>query len=114
MMFTIFECLSTYFNPFVPNASYLYPLKTSENIKVFWCFQGVQKGCIESKWIKREKNYELIMIGFWLIIMVGWRIEKDLDLGPASLNHANFSKKYYPYPYLLVGWNFNDIFKNLL
>ena len=27
-------------NPFVPNATFLYPLKTSENFKVFWCFQG--------------------------------------------------------------------------
>ena len=28
------------FNPFIPNALFLYPLKTSENGKVFWCFQG--------------------------------------------------------------------------
>ena len=30
------------FNPFiiVPNAPFLYPLKTLENHKVFWCFQG--------------------------------------------------------------------------
>ena len=28
-------------NPFVPNAPFLYPLKTSENRKV----QGVEKGC---------------------------------------------------------------------
>ena len=33
-------------NPFVPNAPFLHPLKTSENRKVFWCFQGVQKRCI--------------------------------------------------------------------
>ena len=37
-------------NPFVPNAPFLYPLKTSKNHKVFWCFQGVEKGCIGSKW----------------------------------------------------------------
>ena len=36
-------------NPFVPNALFLYPLKTSENLKisenrkVFWCFQGLEK-----------------------------------------------------------------------
>ena len=24
-------------NPFVPNAPFLYPLKTPENRKVFWC-----------------------------------------------------------------------------
>ena len=27
-----------FFNPFVPNALFLYPLKTSENRKVFLCF----------------------------------------------------------------------------
>ena len=39
-------------NPFVPNAPFLYPLKTSENRKVFWCFQGVEKGCIGKIWVK--------------------------------------------------------------
>ena len=41
-------------NPFVPNAPFLYPLKTSENRKV-------EKGCIGNKWNKywrsvKEKN----------------------------------------------------------
>ena len=27
-----------FFNPFVPSALFLYPLKTSENRKVFLCF----------------------------------------------------------------------------
>ena len=27
-------------NPFAPNGPFLYPLKTSENLRVFWCFQG--------------------------------------------------------------------------
>ena len=39
-------------NPFIPNAPFLYPLKTSENRKVFWCFQGVEKGYIRNKWVK--------------------------------------------------------------
>ena len=30
------------------------PLKTSENRKVFWCFQGVEKGSIGNKWVKVE------------------------------------------------------------
>ena len=38
-------------NPFVPNAPFLYPLKKSENLKVFRCFQGVQKGYIGNKWV---------------------------------------------------------------
>ena len=41
------------FNPFVPNAPFLYPLKTSENRKVFLCFQGVEKGCIGNKWVNK-------------------------------------------------------------
>ena len=33
------------FNPFVPNAPFLY-------LTVFWCFQGVEKGCIGNEWVK--------------------------------------------------------------
>ena len=40
------------FNPFVPNAPFLYPLKTSENRDVFWCFQGVEKVCTGNEWAK--------------------------------------------------------------
>ena len=38
-------------NLFVPFALFLYSLKTSENLTVFWSFPGVDKGCIRSKWI---------------------------------------------------------------
>ena len=38
-------------NPFVPNAPFLYPLQTSENLTVF-CFQGVEKGYIGNEWVK--------------------------------------------------------------
>ena len=38
------------FNPFVPNAPFLYPLKTSGNRKVLRCFQGVEKGYTGNKW----------------------------------------------------------------
>ena len=39
------------FNPFFPNAPFLYPMKTSENRNVFLCFQGVDKGCIRNGWV---------------------------------------------------------------
>ena len=39
-------------NPFVPNAPFLYPLKTSENCKVIWCFHEVEKECIGNRWVK--------------------------------------------------------------
>ena len=45
-------------NPFVTNAPFLYPLKISENHKVFSCFQGVEKGCIRNKWL----NVNLAMV----------------------------------------------------
>ena len=37
-------------NLFVPNALFLYPLKTSENLMVF-CFQGVETGFMGNKWV---------------------------------------------------------------
>ena len=40
-----------FFNLFVPNAPFLYHLKTSENRKVFWCFQGVPTGGIGNEWV---------------------------------------------------------------
>ena len=42
----------SHFNSFVPNALFLFPLKTPENRKVFWCFQGIEKGCIGNEWDK--------------------------------------------------------------
>ena len=38
-------------NSFVLNAPFLYPLKTSENLQVFWCFQGLEKACIGNEWV---------------------------------------------------------------
>ena len=35
-------------NPNVPSASFLYPLKI-ENLTVFLCFQGIEKGWIQIK-----------------------------------------------------------------
>ena len=40
-------------SPYVPNGSFLYTLKTSENFTIFWCFQGVEKGCIGNKRVKQ-------------------------------------------------------------
>ena len=38
----------THLSPIHPFST---PLETSENRKVFWCFQGVEKGCTGSKWV---------------------------------------------------------------
>ena len=52
MIFLIAEY--TLFNPFIPNAPFLYTLKASENCKVIWCFQGVEKRCIGDEWVTWE------------------------------------------------------------
>ena len=47
----VFQFLWTiYINPFIPNATFPYPLKTSEYVKVFWCFQRVEKGSNGNEW----------------------------------------------------------------
>ena len=38
---------------FVPNAPFIYPIKTSENITIFWCFRGVEKECIGNRCVTR-------------------------------------------------------------
>ena len=43
-------------NAFGPNAPFLYPLKKSENLKVFLCFQGVEKECIGNEWVNRKRS----------------------------------------------------------
>ena len=49
-----FGKLKYYINPLAPDTSFLHPLKTSENCKVFWCFQGVEKWCIGNEWVKKD------------------------------------------------------------
>ena len=48
--------LDIVFNLFVPKVPFLYPLKTSQNLPVFWCFKGAEKECIGSEWVKIAPN----------------------------------------------------------
>ena len=48
-------------NPFVPNGRFLYTLKTSENRKVFWSFQGVEKGSIGKEWDKINESQYIVL-----------------------------------------------------
>ena len=70
-----------YFNPFVANASFLYPLQKSDNWKVFWCLQGVQKGCIGNKWVNifmlRSKLFPIMMLD---LILVSYLRQKSQHL----------------------------------
>ena len=56
-------------DPFVSNAPLLYPLKTSENRKVF-CFQGVEKGCIGNKWV----NGAFVLLGISIYVLSDFRL----------------------------------------
>ena len=56
LLVLIFASVSFQLNarfPFVPNVPFLYPLNTSEKLSVFWCFQGVMKGCIGNEWVNK-------------------------------------------------------------
>ena len=44
-------------NQFVPNAPFQYPLRISENLQVFCCFQGVEKRYIGNKWVNEVSAY---------------------------------------------------------
>ena len=51
---------SSVFIPLITNAPFLYLLDTKENHKVFWCFQGVEKGCIGNKWVNPDCEHSFI------------------------------------------------------
>ena len=47
-----------FFNQFIPNAPFLYPLKTENHVE-----KGVEKGCIGNKWV----HVSLGISKFWKI-----------------------------------------------
>ena len=44
-------------NPFVVNIPSLYPLKTSDNFTVFWCFQGERREALGKKGLIFEASH---------------------------------------------------------
>ena len=53
-------------NSFVPNVPFLYPMKTSEKHKVFWFFQGVEKGCIGNEWVNASGVSHTTVLWYYL------------------------------------------------
>ena len=96
------------FNLFVPNAPFLYPLKTSENREIFLCFQGVQKGCIGSEWIKhclskvvflansypqKKKDKEFpIFLGLGAKLILWWYFQQYLTKNELFFDKPNLSQ----------------------
>ena len=71
----------THLFPFL-NAPFLYPLKISENCKVFWCFQGVEKGLVHWKQmdhVVRLTIWHHLFLAFWLVdtwFCADWRNQR--------------------------------------
>ena len=73
----------SHFNPFV-----LYPLKT-ENRKVFWCSQWVEKSCIGNEWVKQNFGVKFVETfvkstntnDAILIWLVGFKVTGNLQMG---------------------------------
>ena len=49
-----------FLNQSIPKAPFLYPLKISINLTVFWFFHGIEKGCIGNKRVNRLNTKERI------------------------------------------------------
>ena len=57
----------------VSNAPFLYPVKTSENLTVFWSFQGVEKGYIWNKWVNSLYVSNFIFLNAVIPFNSSWR-----------------------------------------
>ena len=92
-----------FINSFVLNTPILYPMKTSENLAVFWCFQEVEKGSIGNKWAKissvkilyNKKNHFLYSdsttiktFSKWWIFII-WRIESQIYCNYCNRKETN-------------------------
>ena len=85
--------------PFLPNAPPNYPLKTSENLRVFWCFQGIEKGALGTHVLM-----ELLMV--WWEVNPQWRNVYDQSFIKYSIfDDSGFNRRFFStkanvnYPY---------------
>ena len=115
------------FNPFVPSAPFLYPLKTSENLTVFWCFQEVKKGFFGSKWVNVPLKTLLLSSytsALHLIIIQHINVEIWLGISTRILNftwsalllalkHRHFLTKDNGKKKYISWWIFCLLMKNL-
>ena len=83
-----------FLNSCIPNAPFLYLLKTLENVrKVFWCFHWVKKGCIGNEWVDNAASYVLLTLPEIVFVL-------DISLGnlrnftPPDSNHRRRNFKF--------------------
>ena len=92
--------LNSVVNPFAPNAPFLYPLKTSENLKGF---QGVEKGCTGNEWVNCKYYwqwgacYSVCSEVYWNCFRINWRIVKGRWRHSLVQDMQNFSKRLVPW-----------------
>ena len=92
-------------HPFVPYAPFLYPLKTSENRKNFWCFLGLEKGCTGNEWVEsinlklRTENFSSEKLYCWCILRTALR---------KGILHKNGQNYYF---YFTI-WVFKFVFQH--
>ena len=65
-------------NPFILNASFLYPLKTSGNLTVFWIFQEEEKRSIGNEWV----NWSAVQINCTLSIRHVTSLNRTTKIDP--------------------------------
>ena len=124
---------SAVFDPFVPCAPFLYPLKASENLTVFWCFQGVEKRSISEAWVKDAfttlfsgtaflRGNHLKLFGKLILISVNF-IFSLCDISPPPLlKHStsmsnefqnswwNLDETFHGWCQTSLTWKLSDIF----
>ena len=88
-------------NPFVPNASFLYPLKTSENLMVFWCFQRVEKCSLGTNGLVNINNYCTHFIK-----LAGWQLSRVAIGSMKIFPGGNYPVGSFP-RWELSGWDFS-------
>ena len=68
--------IMTKINPFVPNAPFLYFLKTLENLTVFCCFQGIWNKWVNKSYFNGTNN--LSVFKDVLLNRIGHEYDTDL------------------------------------
>ena len=85
-----YKTLLQHFNFLLTHLFQMHPFSTSwkksENHKIFWCFKGVEKGCIGNKWVTKVWNFCLSIFIFVFIcyaLFINFMIEQ-----PKSTRHC--------------------------
>ena len=81
------------FNPFAPNAPFPYPLTPSETLTIFWCFQGVEKGCIGNEWV--NVTFTIIIFFYYLLCHIYEHLLPCYLLIPTQDKNQNQKQKYF-------------------